>query len=359
MRPRNGLACPICLRWIDWHSAPAVVFGTGDKPEVLIRDPSDSDAAWQTRLQTAYRPCSGVDSEDSHYLPYDYATYPRIVIGVFGESRSGKSHLVAAMIGRLCSNDAALRRLGLTVEPLDLRTHQQYMNQTVEPFLRGRRRLDPTQPLPVVFTDALKVTNRSGDSFAVSFFDVAGEQLERSDPKIKFFGSVNALIFVVDPDSIPGLTGIGATAIGDSTFDEALKRLGGQPRPTREFLRIPAAVVVSKADLLRYSFDLVGEWMSRSGPAEETDLSTVEQESEDVYAFLVERRAEPWLKPAEACHRSTLHFASATNVMASESTYGDGFGQRRVLKPLLALFAMTGVLDETLLNPSGADSHGP
>lgn len=340
------LECPICLRWIDWDGTPPVVFGPDDRPEVLRKDPREDDVAWRTRLQTAYRPCSGVGSPDSHYLPYDYADYKAVIIGVFGESRSGKSHLVAAMISRLCANDAALRRLGLTVEPLDLRTHQQYMSRTVEPFIRGRRRLDPTQPLPVVFTDALKVTNRDGDAFAVSFFDVAGEQLERSDPEVRFFGSVNALLFVIDPDSIPGLTQPAATAIGDSTFEEALKRLGGRPAPGRQFLHLPAALVVAKADLLRYSFDLVGEWMSRSGPAEETDLSTAEQESEDVYAFLVERRAEPWLRPAEKCYRSTLHFASATNVSATESTYGDGFGQRRVLKPLLALFAMAGVLDD-------------
>ncbi|GAA2372929.1 hypothetical protein [Nonomuraea africana] len=350
-----AIECPICLRWVDWEATPPVVFGADDRPEILRKDPREDEVAWQTRLQTAYRPCSGVGSADSHYLPYDYADYRPIIVGVFGESRSGKSHLVAAMISRLCANDAALRRLGLTVDPLDLRTHQQYMSRTVEPFIKGRRRLDPTQPLPVAFTDALRVTNAAGDSFAVSFFDVAGEQLERSDPEVRFFGSVNALLFVIDPDSIPGLTQPAATAIGDSTFEEALKRLGGRPSPGKEFLHLPAALVVAKADLLRYSFDLAGEWMSRSGGAEETDLSTVERESEDVYALLVERGAEPWLRPAERCYRSTLHFASATNVSPTESAYGEGFAQRRVLKPLLALFAMTGVLDEELMRPVRGD----
>ena len=95
---------------------------------------------------------------------------------------------------------------------------------------------------------------------------------------------------------------------------------------------------------------------SRSGSAEEeVELSTVERESEDVYAYLTERGAAQWLRPAQQCWRSTLHFASATNGPASDGGYPGAFRQCRVLKPLLAVFAMTGILDERPAEPPGEE----
>jgi hypothetical protein len=81
-------------------------------------------------------------------------------------------------------------------------------------------------------------------------------------------------------------------------------------------------------------------------------LSTVQQESEDVYAFLAARGGGDWLQLAGECLGSTLHLASATGTGPREQ--GDRavarrfdetlFRQHRVLRPLLALFAMKGVM---------------
>ncbi len=90
-------------------------------------------------------------------------------------------------------------------------------------------------------------------------------------------------------------------------------------------------------------------------PDEELNLATVEEESEDAYAFLSSRGARGWLAPFVRCARSTLHFATATGHQAVRAEDGiqrsphGSFAPRRTLKPMLALFAMCGVLDPAYL----------
>ena len=145
----------------------------------------------------------------------------------------------------------------------------------------------------------------------------------------------------------------------------ALHRLGGRARPpgVASFHPVAAAVVVAKADLIEFEDKTVADWLRAGSAEEEVALGTVEQESEDVYAYLTQRGAAQWLRPARDCYRSTLHFASATNSQAADAGEGSRgpavpagrraerafpptFRQRRVLKPLLSVFAMTGILEE-------------
>lgn len=319
----------------------------------LRRDPHESESSWRDRLTIAYRPCGEVGRPGTHLLPFDYADYTPISIGMVGHSKAGKTHLLAAMIGRLCSSDPALHRLGLRVGPIDLAVHQRYLTENITPLITHRRELAGTPAnARVEFCDALKVTNAAGRSFAVTFFDLAGERLARpGDDEVRFYASADALIFVVDPDSLP-VDGRARTN-GDVSFDVALRRLDARraPRMNPSFRPVAAAVVVGKADLIRFSDRSVSNWLAFGSPEEETDLSTVEQESADVYAYLARRRANSWLRPARECYRSTLHFASATNGPAEEGVFRGSFRQCRVLKPLLAVFAMTGILDSRTLLP--------
>jgi hypothetical protein len=232
--------------------------------------------------------------------------------------------------------------------------HQRYVSEHITPLITHRQELAGTPAnARVEFCTALKVTNGEGTSFAVTFFDLAGERLARpNDDEVRFYASANALVFVVDPESLPKRGE--ATAAADASFEVALRRLDARPRPRylRAFQPVAAAVVVAKADVIRFSDRLVGDWLARAGGDEEVQLGTVEQESEDVYAYLTQRGATQWLRPAQECFRSTLHFASATNGPAVDHRYPGAFRQCRVLKPLLSVFAMTGILDDRMLLPS-------
>ncbi len=353
--------CPICDRRMDWDTTPPYRIGDDGVPVPLERDPRASEATWRDLLGMAYRPCGDPQRPGTHLLPFDYADYTPVSIGMIGHSAAGKTHLLAAMISRLCSNDAAIRALGLRVGPLDLRIHQRYMAESVTPLVTHRRRLRGTAAnTPMAFCDALKVTNAAGRSFALTFFDIAGERLERPDDgEVRFYASADALMFIVDPEALPRPGRAGT--LGDRSFEVALHRLASRPRPDVPGALHPvaAAVIVAKADLIRFEDQLASDWLARGSGEEEVDLGTVERESEDVYAYLAHRGANSWLRPAQECFRSTLHFASATNCPAVDDRFPGAFRQCRVLKPLLSVFAMTGILEERLLRPaSGVGTPG-
>ncbi len=359
----SDVYCPICDRRINWTATPPYRIGAQGQAELLVQDSLESEASWRDRLTMAYRPCGEVGQAGTHLLPYDYADYTPVTIGMIGHSKAGKTHLLAAMISRLCSNDPVLDRLGLRVSPLDLAVHQRYVTEYITPLILHRTELAGTPATAVIeFCDALKVTNAENRSFAVTFFDLAGERLARpNNEEVRFYASAKALVFVVDPESLPKRAE--PRTAGDASFEVALRRLGSRPRPsaTEAFHPVAAAVVVAKADLIRFEDRLVSDWLALGSAEEEVELRTVERESEDVYAYLTQRGAAQWLRPAQECYRSTLHFASATNSQAAERNqatqriFPGAFRQCRVLKPLLAVFAMTGILDESALLPSSEE----
>ena len=354
------IECPVCLHMLDWEQAPLVTMGEGTGPEPLVVPKDEAPAAARMRRGTAYRECPG---RGGHYLPADYGEMlaERITIGMIGTSLVGKTHLLAAMIGQFMAG-VRLRQLDLQVSPLDLLIHKRYVDEAVRPFLDERKKLERTRVAAAEITDAFLVTNvAAGRRYAVTFFDVSGEMLLRgSADENLFLGAVNALIFVIDPQSIRGLvrqggpdaeteaagtTNAGGSA-GDYTFDNVLKLLRlARDETASEFLGIPAAVVVAKADLLRRGDLLLERWLKAEAD-EDLDLGTVEEESGDVFTYLYTHGADRWLEPAQQCLWSTLHFASATGTSPRDDKFPeDTFRPHRVIKPLLALLAMKGVID--------------
>ncbi|GAA3504961.1 hypothetical protein GCM10019016_120740 [Streptomyces prasinosporus] len=352
--------CPICLSMVDWASAETVTLDADGRPEPLVRLTGEDDVRWNHRRLDAYRLCAGGGGEP-HVLPGRYGDFGEpLVIGVVGESAAGKSHLLAAMLGMLSDVDR-MARLGLVVGGLDLKLHQRYLKDVVRPFLDQGQGLAGTPAQPPEFTDALWIHNsNTGRSFAVAFFDVSGEWLADHDSEVPFLGAVSALVFVVDPTRIRGLTASTGSVTGDPSFGVVLDKIGRlRGVDGSQFLPLPAAVVIGKCDLLRHHEGLVDRWFQNASPDEELNLATVEEESEDAYAFLSSRGARGWLAPFVRCARSTLHFATATGHKAVEtdglqrSPHGS-FAPRRTLKPMLALFAMCGVLDPTDLGQGAA-----
>ncbi|KUN02845.1 hypothetical protein AQI95_25270 [Streptomyces yokosukanensis] len=337
---------------VDWERAETVTLNADGRPEQLVRRDGEDEVRWNHRRLDAYRLCAG--GGEPHVLPGRYGDFGEpLVIGVVGESAAGKSHLLAAMLGMLSDVDR-MARLGLVVGGLDLKLHQRYLRDVVRPFLDQGQGLAGTPAQPPEFTDALWIHNsNTGRSFAVAFFDVSGEWLADHDAEVPFLGAVSALVFVVDPTRIRGLTTATGGVTGDPSFGVVLDKIGRlRGVDGSQFLPLPAAVVIGKCDLLRHHEPVVDRWFQNAAPDEELQLATVEEESEDAYAFLSSRGARGWLAPFVRCARSTLHFATATGHKAVEadgvqrSPHGS-FVPRRTLKPMLALFAMCGVLGPT------------
>ncbi|MEU7905042.1 hypothetical protein [Actinoplanes sp. NPDC049118] len=352
--------CPICLTALGRRPPRPVLLDANGNQRPFV--PTDRRNRVLTRAEemTAFQICDGDGSESPHHLPLHYAQYGTpLVVGVIGSGATGKTTLLAAMIGSLLSASQT-NRLPLRVDALDLRLHTNFVTRYVNRLLVQREVLSLTRGETIELADALRVRSPvTGRDHAVVFFDVAGEQLENAERANRFISALNALIFVVDGEQLSRRRGQrGAQAAGDLAFEVVLNRLSRVHDHTPQgLLPLPSALVVAKSDLLRFYGDPELDRWFGYGDAEEFDLSTVEEESRDVYRLLYQR-GHGYLRGAERFLRSSLHFASATGTAPDDGrTYAaEGFGPRRTLKPLLSLFQMAGVLVAPALHP-GQEPH--
>jgi hypothetical protein len=352
-RPDPQVRCPICLTLLGRRPLRPVLLDQAGNERPFV--PTDRRDPVLTRAEemTAFQICDGLGTP--HHLPLHYAQYGTpIVVGVIGSGASGKTTLLAAMIGSFLAASQT-NRMPLQVDALDLRLHTNFVNRYVNRLLVRREVLSITRAGTIELADALRVRSPvTGSQHAVVFFDVAGEQLENAEQENRFISGLNALIFVVDGEELSRRRAQrGAQTAGDAAFEVVLNRLGRVHGYTPQgFLRLPSALVVAKSDLLRFYGDPdLDRWFSY-GEAEEFDLGTLEEESRDVYRMLY-RRGHGYLRGAERFLRSTLHFASATGTAPAETGGypAEGFGPRRTVKPLLSLLKMAGVLVEFAPNP--------
>jgi hypothetical protein len=252
-----------------------------------------------------------------------------------GRPAAGKTHLLAAMIREVVER-GGLAPYGLAASPLDLHRHAWYRDTFVVPTERGERLPSTHEGL----TEPVEILLVSGPYGArpVAFFDVAGEDLQavgEADKLARFLVGAGALIFVHGLDPTPDRS-------GNQAFEMSLARL----RMVPEYARLPAAIVVTKADRLRY-LTSVDRWLRRpSGPLSSLDSNLLHAESRAVYAFLHGRREHAVLTPFEVFDRCTLHLVSASGGEAApDGVFPRGCEPLRVLEPLVAVLAMAGMID--------------
>jgi len=350
------IKCPYCLSPIAFN--PAEVYiprAQGGFERFDLRTEPHPDRR-EDILRTAWQRCGyQVDGQNRHHVPVPYLTHGTpLTVALVGRSGTGKSNLLAAMLAELEGSLPA--QLQLSFGAVNQQLHDRARKRLLEPFSQGEV-LGHTQPAgnAVEFLDALLV-KVDGAQRPVGFFDVAGEDLLRTDRAMRFLVGVDAFIFVVDPvqalqlpqlDRLPGRPAGGERSLGDPTFGAVLDRL---PR-TGRFVTAPMAVVLTKADLVRFDSP-VDRWLHRP-LAVPLDPAEMEAEGRDVYAFVTKYGGGAWLRPVQESQRCTLHFASATGSAPRDGRYPAGAHSRRAVNPLLAVFAMCG-----LLGPRLADAVG-
>jgi len=239
-----------------------------------------------------------------------------------------------------------LDRFGISSSPLDEAWHHQFLDTQVRPLLEEGKVLTPTPEKVVSFADALLMGTEGGPQRPVALFDVAGGELSRewssAQGAKKFLEIADGLIFVVDSARL------GLSRTGDNTFNTLLGLL------RTRLPEVSAAIVVNKADLRRFD-DPVTRWLRTDLTGLDPDL--IQQESADVFAYLDTFDSSAWVRPYRLCGKGTLHVATATGSSALDgpgSKYPRDVRPRRVLGPLIALLAMTGVLVDERAQRVGA-----
>jgi len=345
--PVKTVRCPVCVDVIGWPPPQYYENHGGDYRPLDLDAVAGADKR-ADMLRSAWFRCPNPSQDTKeHHLPAALASYGEgLVIGIIGATRSGKSHLLAAMMYEI--DRLGLQPHGLSAAPLDATGHNRYFRDLVRPFVTQGQQLGRTDPQESVssYTDSLLVTSSTGTK-PVTFFDVAGGDLQQSGRTTRFLAGAGALLFVVNPSMALGAQTAddpspeaGERAPNDKAFATVLSRLRHPASP--RFLDIPAAVVVTKSDRLRFESP-VDTWL-RMRSESTVDAVLIRAESRDVYAFLRHHGADAWLAPFHECRKCTLHFVSATGGEARGGRYQRGVRPTRVLAPLVALLAMTGVL---------------
>ncbi|MGC9535360.1 hypothetical protein [Streptomyces sp. UG1] len=360
-RPRertgSGVLCPYCLETIE-HD-PSKLFVTDSRMQYKPLDLKgiNNPVRLTDVMRGAVQKCTADPEFPTHYIPVPYLTngHP-LTVAMVGQSSTGKSHLLTQMIAAI--TDGGLEPYGLKWQSVNPEQHARFVRDRVQP-LRGGKVLDHTAALGMDdfarFVESLLITDPRGQVRPVAFFDLGGEDLVRTDAALRFLLGVDALVFVVDPAlalPLPQLDharerwGVAVNRDGDLAFGTVLDRLpknGG-------YVDVPAAMVLGKADLLRFQ-PPVDRWLARP-PATSLDPELTRDESRDVYGLLRRHAGQAWLRPFDAIRRCTLHIASATGGQEDHGRYPAGAGPRRVLEPLLSLLAMHGLIQV----PGGADA---
>ena len=348
--------CPICLCQIDWKEAQKTpVIWSEDQVCYLpvSRQRGETERHWRQRAANAAIRCPSDDKYGyPHYLPSLYGAYGEpIIIPAVGQTNSGKTTLLT-MLGAQLEQGTALSG-ELSFRSLDQGIGNRFQQEFVRPLLEERRQLYATTvPSRGFFFQAWRGYNhRTGRPFVLAFFDCAGEELARADSLPRFLSAASAFLFLADAAAIMGRPeNFASDYHGDAATHYVLDMMHERHLDT-----LPAATVIAKSDLLRQRPE-VWQWL---GKDDDTDLSTVEQESEDAYTFLSLNTDSGWLRPARELPLSTLHFLSATGTSVDPNTLlfdQRHFGSRRVLRPLLTLFRAIGLIDTSQFTTLGGAS---
>ncbi|MEV0678897.1 hypothetical protein AB0I60_20505 [Actinosynnema sp. NPDC050436] len=340
--------CPICLDYFPWREDPLyerVVEASGARWEPVNLSGINNAVKRADRRARCYVKCTNPsrDGTPEHYLPVSHRGHGEpVVIGLVGRGKSGKTHLLVAMLLEALRGDLSAH--GLSFEPADEFRHLLF-KQSIDQFLRGKK-LDSTKDRVHDFAAYFLVRTPDGRARPLIFFDVAGEDFMTpglGGRNARFLLGATALMFVDDPEhTVPARRpdAIDGPAAQNDAFNTAVARL----RSRGDIRKVPVAVVITKADELRYEHP-VDRWFRRDDASEPLSAAGFRAESRDVFALLHHHGAQPVLEVFEQFDRGTLHVVSATGTPVDQGVYPRGVRPVRVLRPLLALLAMTGVVE--------------
>ncbi|KQX55400.1 hypothetical protein ASE09_28800 [Streptomyces sp. Root66D1] len=346
--PARARMCPHCLLPVTYDERLLVTIDAKGSRIPLDLSAERRPGHRSDALRKAYHLCPHTgEGDEEHELPVPYLTNGEpLTVALVGSSSVGKTHLLAAMLGEV--ELGGLEPYGLKCRPLNPEAHRTYLRERVQSLQQGRQLGRTGQQTFARFADGLLVSAGGATPRPVVFFDLAGEDLAQDSEVGRFLMGVDAFVFVLDPlralrisslDPVREQSGLRRRELGDEAFATVLNRI---PRQRGGLVAAPAALAVNKSDLVRFE-PVVDRWLGRALPGRH-DPAALHSESRDAYAFLAQHASAAWLKPFDDCADCTLHFVAATGGQARGDRFPHGARPRRVLAPLLSLFAACGLL---------------
>lgn len=375
--PLNWKVCPFCMRTFRLGDAPITSLRTG---AVLVEPKKET----LERMQSMFY-VRGV--EDSRFVgeqprrmcphcnqvqPSNIDTTSNRIIAVIGGAKAGKSHYIATVIQQLLYT-SALRDIGC--DPLlfaDEATDREYREQYYEPLFERHQELSPTvsvaqpgaRPRPLIYQlvhrHEIPVLTRR---INLVFFDAAGEDFkdgEQMELYSRYIAYASGLLFFVDPlqmdktlHSLASAESDPATELSGTTPEQVMNRVMILYQQIRslaagEKIPVPAAIVVSKSDLLQNLHGMYkGSTIFRDSVHKGGfDASDHRQVNEEVSTFLSEYGASPIVDRAHALFKTSSFFTvSATGRSPDQNRLFPVLESRRCLDPIFWLLTQMRILN--------------
>lgn len=271
--------CPVCIQ--PFYPGDCAIMSANTSGKVLKAAP----VGWRQKAlarmlplplegstfirEGAYRQCP--NTACNYRLPRHIEVADNVNIVVAGDTFSGKSHYIAAMIyeiihGRLLQKDRLFRVNCATQDVENL-----YRRDVLDPLFQRKQVLPPTQAavdvnrLPLIYELVIQLSpDHPRRRVNLLFYDTAGEDLADKDRLIRFSRYVfnaSAIIFLVDlgrisafaqalPAHLQSRTGHGHMA--SEVLSSMIDLLEGHHRRDAgaRFASTPMAITIAKSDLI-------------------------------------------------------------------------------------------------------------
>jgi hypothetical protein len=306
--------CPSCFENIylgECAIMSGVTSGKVLKPKggVLSRMTVEPLDGKKYALELAQRACT----KCGYLLPSNIESVPSIMLAIVGDTFSGKSHFIASFIHQLknvwLGNTSGFARMVCLTPDVEKTYTQTYFR----PLFVDKKTLRPTQQATKVTTEPLiyalsvsPTTKHLPIRANLMIYDTAGEAFESATRLVqvsRFALNTNALIFVVDPLTIPKIYADLPSPLQtllQTEFTNAQRRTSvdniSTVLPIFERFRaqganlsgVPIAVMLSKADLLKPIFPPPNTYSFLTNPTynDELDLHDIETVDREVRDFL-------------------------------------------------------------------------
>jgi GTPase SAR1 family protein len=305
-----------------------------------------------------------------YLLPYNIETTTSKSIVVVGDTYSGKSHFIAAIIrqiqdGDIPNPDQYARFVCLTDDVMKTYT-EHYLNT----LFKKKQQLDLTSPAtdikptePLIYELVIKKSPRHPPKRVnLIFYDASGEDYAERERLVRYSRYVlnaSAIIFLADPVSMPNIfdrlpahlqhqpsTGRRASDVLNSMI-QLFERSKGIEAGSR-LLSVPIAVALSKSDLLKYLTGINHQYSFSSHPKQGygngidlDDLRTVDREVREVIYEYGDRT----LLHSTTTLNTQFFATSATGIAPKDDGTYASVEPRRCLDPVLWVLYKLGILE--------------
>lgn len=373
---KKKILCPYCFREVNLADCAIVSTtrentvirhrnGTGSRLlGLLTRRHLDPDLIKDLPM----RQCA--NSKCKKLLPYNCDHAENIIIGLVGGPTSGKGHYIAALIREIEEN-AALAPYGcITARPLNEKVRRTYRELYYDPLfgrnelLEGTPRLAPgsvNEPLIYTLIFESAETNKAMKTYNLVLFDAPGEQIIDEKELVEFNRYVlhsSGLIFLLDPMTMGAVRKNLPAHLKPEfvpTYEpyqtvNAIAAIYQQDKNllSHERIDVPAAMVVSKADVLRYVARATGISSALLEPALVSVSGYSRAETQRVSAEVQETlkviAPSGVLQAANLFRTATFHLASATGASADSTGHYPKVKPMRVVEPLVSILWQRGVI---------------